>query len=292
MDENQQDATQEQPQEQAQEQVQQEEEPKLFVEEQREQAQQEAPAEEKAEPEQQGRLSEAMERLSQKDREVQAARGKLKELEKLDQLKEQKNPDEILRAFGLDPVEYIYGKMLEEDVPQEKKKENETNQKIEELQSRLATFEEAKKKEELNTRYSEQVNNINQLADSLKGDLPLVAKEVKRGGPKFAAQVIQACSNYYQQTGQVPDLTEMLKNAENVLETEFESAYKAYSEVDKIRNKIGIGKPAAAPKAKTNTLTSAAAGQVMPADEGELSDEDGDAMFLRQAKSFWREDDE
>jgi len=258
--------------------------------------------------EQAPRLSQVMEELARRDREVFEKSKALKEREaqlsqyaKLQELSKQ-DPDSVLKAYGIDPAEYVYQKYLAGDDKAEQPVK-EPDPEVAQLKQQVQQLLSEKQTEQYQHAHSQGVESLRYHAEQMADELPLASKALSsQGGGVLAEQMLEAASLRYQQYGQIPTAQDLVTHVEPLLKDQAMGVLRDLWSVEKYRDEIKqiIGETSAPPKVRAEppkrsaTLSAKMGGDKAAPDARPMSEEEREAEFLRvMRKEGWRDlDDE
>lgn len=250
------------------------------------------------------RLSQVMEEIARRDREVfqktQALKERESQLEQYSQLQglAGKDPDKVLKAFGIDPAQYVYQKYLSGE-EEDKAEVREPDPEVAQLKRQVHALTSQNQEKEYSQAYNNGVDSLRYQAEQLSEDLPLAAKALSSGGGNVLAnQMIEAANMRYKEYGQIPTTQDLVSNVEPLLLDQALGVIRDLWSVEKYRDQVMdiIGQKtrptsAARPAGRSTTLSAKMAGEKAAPNARPMSDEERESEFLRlMRKEGWSED--
>ena len=240
--------------------------------------QEEAPAGTPAEvtPTEEAPQDSKFEEIARRERELFEEKQSLKT--ERDQLSSLKRPDKVFAEFGIDPLDYAYKKFVKEDAPAQKAEEPKESPEIEALRKEI----DALKTSNLDKMYNEEISTVKTIIDSEKH--PTVATMTEKSN-FVIEKIMERAANEFQSTKQRPSYSDLVQQAEDMLEKGVLEDIERYSKHEKYRAKmaelLGAAPPATGERKQPSTLTSSMTAQSSTGPEAELNAEEREEEFIR-----------
>lgn len=205
--------------------------------------------EEAEEAPQQRKLSSAYEELARRDRELRHRMRELKEkqeaVEELNSLRDlvKRDPAAAAKKLGLDPWKLVESSLGEEEPDPVKQKLSEVDTLKQELQELKQAQQQAQQQQILSAEYGK----IGKAISTLSEEAPLVAQLAADNPQAIQAEILEAARISYQETGEVPLYTDLVRNAEEALTEQYRKSIERVRALEKFKDLWGES-PAAATK--------------------------------------------
>jgi hypothetical protein len=235
-------------------------------------------------------LSQALEHIAQRDREMLVERKQRKDLEaRMSQFEEVgTDPDKLLRAFGHDPVDYVYkGLQKGDDEPKT------DAQELAELKERY-NADLAQRQQQAHQQHVHSLRQQfeGQLVQSVKPEgHPYLARMLRQpGSAVLVNDMVQYAAREFKQTGQRLSPDAIVAAAEQNLAATIRAQAEALRDIEDFRSTVGASHPqptSTQPQAQTQspTLSRNMGGEAAAAPNQPLTEEEEDQQFIDLIKN-------